>query len=140
MKTRTNPRNPTAKSIIPTPEEAQLFVAEKERKAREAERARQIRIEADLKAALLRRCKVNEYREQRAKRSLPVFGPLTRQATREEAWRKEFEEKIRQKAWAIAHARGSEFAMLCDFREARQGESAAARKRLDGLVLFPGSY
>ncbi len=91
----------TGASIIPMPGEAHHFVADKERKAREAERTRQIIIEADLKASLIRECKVHTHLE------LPVFGPLTREATREEAWRKEFQGKIRQDAWAIVHVRGS---------------------------------
>jgi negative regulator of sigma E activity len=71
----------TVASIIPLPGEAQPFVtvtrADKEQKAREVERTWQIRIEADLKAALIRRCKVHTQLE------LPVFGPLTREATRD---------------------------------------------------------
>ncbi len=48
-------------SIIPPPGEAQPFVAraDKEQKAREVEQTWQIIIEADLKAALIRRCKVH---------------------------------------------------------------------------------
>lgn len=118
LKTRNNPRNPTGASIFPTPEETQKFLADKERKARDAERERQRKIENDLKMALLSRYRIAVYEKQRAKKNqcVLVYGPLTKEATQRAA-------EIQKAAWAIARARGSKFAMLCDFQEAERSRS-----------------
>ena len=101
MKTRENPKNPGAR-LFPTQEEVQKELLKKELLSRH-------------------RIAVNAvYEEQRAKQRLRVliYGPLTKEATKREAWRKCFQEEIRKAARAIACARGSDVAMFCDFREA----------------------
>lgn len=116
LKTQENPRNPTIGSIFPTPEETQKFLAEKERKALDAERARQLKIEDDLKRALLSRHRIAEYEKYLEKQKRLVSGPLTKEVTQRAA-------DFRKAALVIAHARGSQFAMLRDFQEASKCRS-----------------
>ena len=106
--------NPTGARLGPTREEAQAFVAEKERKKREAERRRQCCIEDALKRDLESRHNVEMLMQQRERerlQRLPKFGPKTKSDT-------EYMNKIYRNAFAIAQSHGRNCSSLADLREA----------------------
>ena len=106
--------NPLGVKLGPTPEEAQAFVAEKERKKKEDELWRQKSIEDSLKRALKSRHDYEKEMKRREKESalwLPKFGPKTKLHT-------EMIDKIYTDARAIAQTHGRNLRNFSDLREA----------------------
>ena len=106
--------NPKGVKLGPTPEEAQAFVAEQERKKIEAERRRQKSIEDDLKHELELTHKIEQRKKEQDRRrtlNLPQFGPNTKLET-------EMKDQTLRDARAIGLAHGRASFHVCDLREA----------------------
>ena len=110
--------NPKGVKLGPTPEEAQAFVAEQERKKVEAERRRQKSIEDALKHKLESTHWIEQRKKERKKEqdrqrtlNLPKFGPETRLET-------EMKDQTLQYARAIGLAHGRTSFNVSDYREA----------------------
>ena len=110
--------NPKGVKLGPTPEEAQAFVAEQERKKVEAERRRQKSIEDALKHKLESTHWIEQRKKERKKEqdrqrtlNLPKFGPETRLETK-------MKDQTLQYARAIGLAHGRTSFNVSDYREA----------------------
>jgi hypothetical protein len=116
--------NPKGVKLRPTPEEAQAFVAEKERKKIEDERWRQRAMEDDLKHQLKSRLDEEKFKAQQKKNNEQFvcrlgFGPMTELQTR-------IRDEMYRDADAIARAHGRD-TTVADLREAARSSYLSAK-------------
>jgi hypothetical protein len=116
--------NPKGVKLRPTPEEAQAFVAEKERKKLEDERWRQRAMEDDLKHQLKSRLDEEKFKAQQKKNNEQFvcrlgFGPMTELQTR-------IRDEMYRDADAIARAHGRD-TTVADLREAARSSYLSAK-------------
>ena len=115
--------NPKRVKLRPTPEEAQAFVAENERKKLEDERWRQRKIEYDLEHQRKSRLDEENFKAQQKKKNAQFerrlgFGPMTELQTR-------IRDKIYRDADEIAQAHGRN-TTFADLREAARSTYLSA--------------
>ena len=106
--------NPRGMPLGPTPEQVKALVEEKERKAREDEHWRQVRIEEALKRELKIRQRIQQEEEQRERKrlqSMPRYGPKTKRETEEDI-------KLAIAVKAVARSHGRDHMNVGDIREA----------------------